>query len=157
MSEDKIAQEVGYLIFAFNTLEGTLDTVLFEILHPRTNEFGKIVTEGSSFSRKLSLLQRLYEHYFEITEKETAKTELKELLGRIKSANTTRNKVVHAAWEDYFYSELDEKVRTRWKFSKGRIKEQTITDSPQLIIKAKEEMEILDELLYNFHEKYFYN
>ncbi|HLR77248.1 MAG TPA: hypothetical protein VK106_06275 [Balneolaceae bacterium] len=154
--KNKIAQEIGYLVIAFNLLENCIDIVLFEILHSRTNEFGKIITEGYSFSRKLHLLKKMYQSYLDASGEENGRKELTTLIGKIKSANTKRNKMVHAAWEEYFYDNLKKEVRTRWKTSKGQITELTISANSESILNIKKEIEKLDELLFNFHEKYYY-
>lgn len=62
----------------------------------------------------------MYEHYLKSSDEEKVKKELKELIGNIKSVNSKRNKAIHPAWGEFFYDEIKEKVRNRWKTSKGR-------------------------------------
>jgi len=155
--ENQIAQEIGYLVFIFNSLENTLDTILFELLHPRTNDFGKIITDGYSFSRKLSLLKKMYESYFDSLDDENGMEELKLITGKINAINIKRNQIIHAAWEDYFYDDYECTVRIKWKISKGKINELKIEPNPKSISKIRNEIESLDSRLYEFHEAHFYS
>src|SRR5699024_11682616 len=88
--KNKIAQEIGYLVIAFNLLENCIDIVLFEILHSRTNEFGKIITEGYSFSRKLHLLKKMYQSYLDASGEENVIKELTTYIYKIKINNIKR-------------------------------------------------------------------
>ena len=113
---DAIAPAIGYLVFSFNSLENTLDTILIEFISDDVEEVGAAVIDGMTFHSKVNLLGKLYHVMLAALEDDVFGERLKDLLSSLDQAAEMRNSVVHAAWLEY--NTATRTVRTKRKVTK---------------------------------------
>lgn len=94
---EETAPIIGSIVHNFNSLDGLLNSTIYELISDRTDELGIIVTYKQTFSNKVDLLFRLIRS-IEIN----CNGEIpcfKKLIEDLKKCATLRNAVIHAEWD----------------------------------------------------------
>jgi hypothetical protein len=103
------APSIGKLIISYNSLEETVNSLLVEHISHDPG-MGYLVISEMSFYKKVELLRNVYRRIASMCRLPISSPKIEPLFTRIFDANTTRNGIVHAAWE-----ELNKKSEVRVK------------------------------------------
>lgn len=130
---------IGLIIMNFNSLEGTLDSVLCENFTDRTDATGLIVLNKMNYSAKVDLLKRFCDDFHIGIDKQLEGYE--QLISDLRESARLRNLVAHANWgstDDEGYTYVRLKMSKKGMHQEYvQFTEQSLQKIIELLIKAR--------------------
>lgn len=146
-------EPIGSFILGFSALEHALNLQVAELINERAHNPGYQVMEMLSMRNKIDLFSRMLRPYFS-SGKDANPERLSDLVSRLGSLNTFRNRIVHANWMSL---RNDNTVRTKIvvEESEGNVLFERMKVTPAIIEAKVEECEKVEEELEGFSESIF--
>ena len=142
---------IGDLVIKFSSLESNMLSLISSLIDSPFGgtDFTEIVLDGMSFSGRLRLMERLVKHHLCKTKKTSYLPSFNAIVEKIDTCGKKRNQIIHAVYEEL--NPKTNRVKLKTKINKKGLKEITRHISPSQVNKEINQIEEVDEDLYQFH------